>query len=486
LQCPHLSGGSAPSAPIGTLRNAAPASVALVDAVAHRCAVTSQSRKEPPISFELWLLIIGSLLLMMALAHPVIARLPVTTTIVYLLLGLALGPLWLGVMRINPIRDTAWLLHASEVAVVISLFTVGMKLRLPIRDPQLRPALFLASVSMVLTIALVAAAGVAWLGLPLGAAVLLGGILAPTDPVLASDVQMRHPLDRDKLRLTLSVEAGLNDGTAFPFVILGLGLLAKGEPSAFGLHWLLVDGLWAISGGIMIGGAVGYGTGRLVLRLNAQREKPLAFGEYLVLGVIGVTYALAVLVHAYGFLAVFAAGVALRAAEQHASGHSKAADDAVSAIASGRVPALAPHDGRAAPAYFAGALLATNEQIERILEVGLVLIVGAMVAAVPFSAESLWFAALLFLVIRPLAVLPVRAIGRFNAFELGGIAWFGIRGIGSVYYLMYAMQAGLSPGLVERIASLVLSVIALSIFVHGISVTPLLNRYARQNGKRRS
>ncbi len=422
----------------------------------------------------------------MALAHPVVERLPMTPTIVYLLVGLALGPLWFGVMQINPIRDTKWLLHASEIAVVISLFTVGMKLRLPIRDPQLRPALFLASVSMVLTIGLVTGVGVWLLGLPLGVAVLLGGILAPTDPVLASDVQMRHPLDRDKLRLTLSAEAGLNDGTAFPFVILGLGLLGVGEANTFGLRWLLVDGLWAVSAGIAIGGLIGYGTGRLVLRLNTKREDPLAFGEYLVLGVIGVTYALAVLVHSYGFLAVFAAGVALRAAEQHASGHSKAVDDTVSAIAEGRMPKLAPKDSRAAPAYFAGALLATNEQLERILEVALVLIVGAMVATVPLSTEALWFAALLFLVIRPIAALPVRAIRKFTTFELGGIAWFGIRGIGSVYYLMYAVDAGLPPAVAERIASLVLSVIVLSILVHGISVTPLLNRYAKEPGKRGS
>lgn len=424
---------------------------------------------------------IGALLLLMALARPLIDRLPVTSTIVYLLIGIALGPLWLGAIRINPIQHVTWLLHGAEIAVVISLFTVGMKLRLPLRDRQLRPALFLASISMLLTIALVASAGVALLGLPLGAAILLGGILAPTDPVLASDVQMRDPLDRDRLRLTLSVEAGLNDGTAFPFVLLGLELLARDSAASIGWRRFCLGGLWGVVGGILIGAAVGYSMARLVLHLNAKRGRPFAFGEYLVLGVIGVAYGLAVRLDAYGFLSVFAAGMAVRAAERHASGHSAAADAAVSAIATGQVPPLPAASGATAPAYFAGALLATNEQLERILEVALVLIVGALFPALPLSPRTLWFAALLFLVIRPLAVLPVGAFSHFSRFELGAAAWFGIRGIGSVYYVMFAMDRGLPPGLIEPILGLVLGVVALSILVHGISVTPLLNRY----GKRR-
>ncbi len=439
--------------------------------------------KEPLISFELWLLVIGAMLLLMALAHPLVERLPITSTIVYLLLGIALGPLWLGAIRINPIQHVRWLMHAAEIAVVISLFTVGLKLRLPLRDKQLRPALFLASISMVLTIALVAAAGVWLLKLPLGAAVLLGGILAPTDPVLASDVQMRHPLDRDKLRLTLSAEGGLNDGTAFPFVLLGLELLARDSPAAIGWPKFTAMALWGVAGGILIGAAVGYTMARLVLHLNTRRKKSFAFGEYLVLGVIGLSYGLAMLLDGYGFLSVFAAGVAVRAAERQASGRTRAGDGAVSAIAAGRLPSHPTSAGPAAPAYFAGALLATNEQLERILEVALVLVVGAILPALPFSARTVGFAALFFLIIRPLAVLPVALVHPFSRFELGAVAWFGIRGIGSVYYIMYAIDRGLSPGLIEPMLGLVLGTVALSILVHGTSVTPLMHRYTERRKK---
>src|SRR5688572_815445 len=255
----------------------------------------------------------------MALWHPVVQRLPITTSLVYLLIGVALGPLWLNVLHVDPMLHSTWLLRATEVSVIVSLFTVGMKLRLPLYSPRLRPALCLASISMILTVGLVTVAGIWLLDLPLGAAVLLGGILAPTDPVLASDVQTKDPRDPDKLRLTLTAEGGLNDGTAFPFVVLGLGLLGLHELGELGWRWWVIDVAWAVIGGLSLGGAIGYGVGRLLARLNARRQKSTPLGEYLVLGLIGVSYGAAVLLQAYGFLAVFAAGVGLRAVERAAT-----------------------------------------------------------------------------------------------------------------------------------------------------------------------
>lgn len=426
------------------------------------------------------MLVIGLLLLLMAFIRPVVQRLPVTTTMVYLLIGIALGPWWHDAIRLDPILHAPWLHHAAEVSVIVSLFTVGLKLRLPLLDPRLRPALGLATVSMIITVGLVAAAGVWLLHLPLGAAVLLGGVLAPTDPVLASDVQIKNPQDQDKLRLTLTAEGGLNDGTAFPFVMLGLGLLGLHDLGTHGWRWWLIDGLWAVTGGLLIGGGLGYGVGRLVLRVSARHRTITALGEYLVLGLIGASYGAAVLLKTYGFLAVFAAGVALRAAERIASGTTPEADAAAAAATEGRLPAAQlARDPKTAPAYFAGALLATNEQLERILEVALVLVLGAVLTIAGLSADALWFAPLLFFVIRPLATLPLLLIGRFSRFEYGAISWFGIRGIGSIYYLMFAIDRGLPPALADDFTSLVLTLIAASIIAHGLSVTPLLNRYNR-------
>lgn len=414
----------------------------------------------------------------MALAHPFVQRLPITTSLVYLLLGIALGPWWLGLIRVDPFLHVKWLHRAAEISVIISLFTVGLKLRLSIFDRRLHPALFLAFVSMVLTVAMVTATGVWLLGLPLGAAVLLGAVLAPTDPVLASDVQTKNPIDQDKLRLTLTAEGGLNDGTAFPFVMLGLGLLGLHDLGDNFARWWLIDVLWAVLGGFGIGGLLGYGVGRYVLYLTARRQKVIPLGEYLLLGLIGVAYGLTLELKAYGFLAVFAAGVGLRAAERAATGKGKA-DGAVQDALAGEASKSSMQDPKVAAAYFTGALLTMNEQLERILQVALVLILGAVLLEAGLAPATWWFAPLLFLVVRPVAALPLFAAGRFSTLEYSLVAWFGIRGIGSIYYLMYAIEHGLPRDLANILVSLTLTVIALSILVHGVSVTPLLQRYGR-------
>jgi sodium/hydrogen antiporter len=411
----------------------------------------------------------------MALAHPVIQRLPITTPLVYLLVGICLGPWWQDVLRVDPILHAPWLHHAAEVAVVVSLFTVGMKLRMPLLDARLRPALVLAFVSMLITVGLVTVAGVWLLNLPVGAAVLLGGVLAPTDPVLASDVQTKESEHNDRLRLTLTAEGGLNDGTAFPFVMLGLGLLGLREMGVNNWRWWWIDVVWALAGGLLIGGLIGHSVGKMVRWLR-QRGRPVAaLGEYLVLGLIGVSYGAAAVLKASGFLAVFAAGVALRAAETASQNERRITKET-------GPDETTPSNETAArdePTYFTRELLQTNEQLERILEVGLVLVVGAAMMVTGLSTDALWFAPLLFLVIRPLAALPVLAVARFTRFEFGAISWFGIRGIGSIYYMMFAIDQGLPDELAEPFTSLTLTLVALSIVVHGVSVTPLFNYYIR-------
>lgn len=425
--------------------------------------------------FNHWLLLAGALVLAMGIAHPWVKRAPFTPAMVYLLIGIALGPWGAQVAEIDPRRWSSWLHHGAELAVVVSLFTVGLKLRLKPLDPLLRPALCLASLSMTITVALVALVAVVGLGWSWGASILLGAIIAPTDPVLASDVQVRHAHDRDQVRLTLSAEAGMNDGTAFPFVMLGLALLSGEHLGAFAWRWWSVDVLWAIIAGLGIGALVGRAVGLLLLRLNARAERALAYGEYLVLGVIGVSYALAVEVHAYGFLSVFAAGVALRGVERGAS--PRGAVTVKTTVKPGAVGGIEKDlaaNPRTAPGYLAEVLLGTNEQLDHLLEVMVVLVVGLALASAGVAWEMLWFAPLLFLVIRPLAVFPVLAAGRFRLFEFASVAWFGIRGIGSIYYLFFAIEEGLPAALEGKLVSMTMTLVAISIAVHGISVAPWL------------
>ena len=171
---------------------------------------------------------------------------------------------------------------------------------------------------MTITVGLVALVGVYVLGLPLGAAILLGAVLAPTDPVLASDVQLESAADTDRFRFSITGEAGLNDGTAFPFVMLGLGLLGLHELGEGGWRWLTVDVVWAITGGLAIGAAGGMAIGRLVVYLRREHKESVGADEFLALGLIAFVYGAAVLTHTYGFLAVLR-GRAWRCARSNAS-----------------------------------------------------------------------------------------------------------------------------------------------------------------------
>lgn len=427
---------------------------------------------------ELWYLVIGAMLVLVTLAGTLLKRLSLTVTILYLAAGLGLGPLVLGATYLDALEHASLLERLSELAVIVSLFTAGLKLRLPLRDARWGIPLRLAFVSMAITVGLVALAGVMGLNLPLGAAVLLGAVLAPTDPVLASEVQLESAADRDKLRFSVTGEAGLNDGTAFPFVMLGLGLLGLHELGAGGWRWWVVDVLWAILGGLAIGAVLGTLLGQMVLYLRREHKEGAGRDEFLALGLIGVSYGTALLAHTYGFLAVFAAGLALRTIERRHSGDSPPPE--VRALAAiGGAKEIATHPEKA-PAYMAEAVLASNEKAERLLEVAMVLLVGALFQPEYLHWSHLGFAAALFLVIRPLAVFAGLAGTRLRRHEQGLLAWFGIRGIGSIYYLMYAIGHGLDAAISQQLVALTLTVIGISVVVHGISVTPLMNWYGRR------
>ena len=371
------------------------------------------------------------------------------------------------------------------MAVIVSLFTVGLKLRVPLSDRMLRLPLRLAFGSMMVTVALVALVGVLWLGLPVGAAILLGAILAPTDPVLASDVQVENAADRDRLRFSLTGEAGLNDGTAFPFVMLGLGLLGLHEIGENGWRWVMVDVLWAIPGGLAVGGLLGTQVGRLVLYLRRRHKEAVGLDDFLTLGLIALSYGVALLLHTYGFLAVFAAGLALRRVERQSTGDSEQPPPDVEAMAKvGQVEELAT-DPKKAPAYLAGAVLGFNEQLERIGEVAVVVLLGSMLAARMLRPEIIWFIPLLLLVIRPISVALGLVRSATSGLQRPLVAWFGIRGIGSIYYLTFAIQHGLPPELAGQLTSLTLATMAVSVVVHGISVTPLMTWYGKWTERRR-
>jgi NhaP-type Na+/H+ or K+/H+ antiporter len=384
-----------------------------------------------------------------------------------------------GLIRLHPIRSAAVFERLTEFAVIVSLFTAGLKLRLPLSDRSWWLPVRLASVSMTITVALIAAVGVVFAGLPLGAAVLLGAILAPTDPVLASDVQVAHPTDRDRLRFGLTGEAGLNDGAAFPFVLLGLGLLGLHDVGTLGWKWLAVDVAWSVAGGLAVGLVAGTVVARLVLYLRRTHKEAVGLDEFLSLGLLALAYGVALLLHTYGFLAAFAAGVALRRVESRHSGDD-APPDVSGAATRAEDGAEIATDAGSAPAYMAKAVLGFNEQLERLCEVGIVLLIGGSLTAAFLPREALWFVPLLFLVVRPVAVVVGLVGSRSDAAQRGLIGWFGVRGVGSVYYLAYALTHGVEGRVAERLAGLTFATVAASVVLHGVSVTPLMKWYGRR------
>jgi NhaP-type Na+/H+ or K+/H+ antiporter len=424
-----------------------------------------------------WFILVGCLMLARGLAATTISRLPVTSAIVYLSVGLLLGPVGLGVFAFDSVKQSHVLETLTEIAVLISLFSAGVKMPVPITFKRWGPSFRLAWLSMAVTVGLVAGFGYFVLGLPIGAGVLLGAILAPTDPVLATDVQVRHAGDYDQLRFTLTSEAGMNDGAAFPFVMLGLALLGAGELDGFAWRWALVDVLWATLGAVAIGMASGTALGKLGWALRNQEPKHEVLDDLVGLGLIAVVYGLCVLLKAWGFLAVFFAGVSLRQTELLLAGAHK-----------NRMGLLVPDDPKADPSNdlvpdvpvpltVSAESLVFKEHLERLSELTLVLLLGGMLTLQDWNWRSWGTALFLFIVARPLSVMLGLAGTDTSTRVRLIIGWFGVRGIGSIYYLMFAINHGLPGALAHDLIQITAIVVALSIVVHGTSVKPLMDRF---------
>jgi NhaP-type Na+/H+ or K+/H+ antiporter len=447
-------------------------------------------------TFLAWMAFVGALFLVMALASAYLRRLPVTTSAIYLALGLGISPLALGLVRIDFIESKVWLEHLTEIAVIISLFIGGLKLRLPLKNPAWTAAYRLAAPVMIASIAGVAAFAHYAFGFDWALAFLLGAVLAPTDPVLASTVSVDDAGDHDRMRYGLSGEAGFNDGAAFPFVIFALLWMKNGELGDWVGGWFLHRILWAIPAALLLGYFLGKGVGRVAIGLRSRHQDDEAPNDFLALSLIALSYVGAEMIYAWGFLAAFAAGIGLRRAEiktvfenplpEHE--HAAKTENASSNESIRHPPAEetiginTESEELSEPTVAAGVLVSEiisfGATTERILEVLLVILVGVCLAFY-WDWRAVPLALALFFVIRPLAALVFlqkTPTGNFQRLLMG---WFGIRGIGSLYYMSYALNHGLSKNAADAVG-ITLSIVALSIIIHGISAQPLLKFYERK------
>lgn len=445
-------------------------------------------------SFIGWMAIAGALLLAMSLSSVWIRRLPVSSAAIYLAVGCALGPWGFDLLRIDLRESAEWVERFTEIAVILALFIGGLRLRLPLRHPAWRAAYSLASVVMLGSIAGVALCAWLFLSMDFALAVLLSAILAPTDPVLASSVTVGHSQDKDRLRYALSGEAGLNDGAAFPFVVLGLLLLSPSVTTSDLALWAGHRLIWAVPVALLLGYALGRFVGRVAIAIRTRSRDTAAPTDFLALALIALAYAAAQGIGAWGFLSVFAAGIGLRHAEI-STVRSDPHPDVNVADAGSHPPAetmvspnVVTEQEMEEPAVAAGVLVAEvfsfGDTLERILEVLLVGMVGISLAS-HWDPRALLLAAALFVLIRPAATVLLLIGSPTTFIQRVLIGWFGIRGIGSIYYLAYAIVHGAQGTASSELADLTLSVVAISILAHGLTAQPLMSWYDKQHEQTR-
>ena len=372
-----------------------------------------------------------------------------SASLIYLAVGLAAASV-IGLLEVEwlvPRRDAEFIERLSELAVVIALFSTGLKLDRALRPRAWSSVVRLLAITMPLTIGALAVYGVWAMGLPLAGAILLAGALSPTDPVLAGDIGVGPPGEENESETSFAVtaEAGLNDGLAFPFVVLAL--FVSGQPGAGWLpEWVLVDLLYAVFAGIAIGAVGGFAMAALLLPLRDRRLVLPEFDGWIPIAVVLVVYGTTELASAYGFLAAFSAGIAFRRYERNHEAHQGV------------------HRGA--------------EVVEKFGELAVILLLGSMVTLSGLTQpgwEGWLLCALLLFVIRPITVAVAFLGSHLERRERAFLGWFGVRGIGSLYYIAAALSYGVFQTDEEnRIFWTVTVVILVSITLHGITGTPVI------------
>ncbi|NYI71140.1 NhaP-type Na+/H+ or K+/H+ antiporter [Naumannella cuiyingiana] len=420
-------------------------------------------------SADLIYLVLGLALLLAVVLPIALSRCAVSAPIVLVGVGAVIGLLPFDKYGLDPVSQQAFTEHLAELTVIVALMGVGLALDRPLS--LLRPRSWrgwsltwrLLLIAMPLSIAGVALLGWWVMGLAPAAALLLGAALAPTDPVLASDVQVEGPSvtddhdeieESDQVRFALTSEAGLNDGLAFPFVYAAILLATAGPVAEWGLKWVGWYVIAKIAIGVIIGVVGGWLLGKIAFRSARESLAVARRGEpLLALGALLAVYGLAEVAQGYGFLAVFAAAMTLRSQER---GHE-----------------------------YHETMHSMIERLEQILTLMVLLLLGialtnGLLAALTWPGVLVGLA--LVFVVRPLAGWVALRVGHrsepIGVAERWAIALFGVRGVGSVYYLAYAEGQAVFPELRELWSTMAFTIIV-SVLVHGIFATPVMRRLER-------
>lgn len=404
-------------------------------------------------NYNLFLLVCGIAFLFGTFFPVIFRRAPISLPMLQVGFGIVMGYWWLSLPFLDPIKNGLVIEKMTEFVVLVSLVGAGLKLDTPLNWQLWRPTMRLLLITMPIGILLMGVLGYYAFGLSLGAAILLGAVLAPTDPVLASSIQVGPPNSggEDKTRFALTSEAGLNDGLAFPFVYLAIKIAeassqGKVITSSLIWDWFTHDVLWKIIVGVVVGVAVGKLVAKIVFSDKASETK-LSQG-YMVIALTLLAYGLAELVHSYGFIAVFVAALAFRRSERDHDYHAKLHDFA-----------------EQSEGLFMSVVL-----------IGFGILIGqALMSGIELTWRVYIVSFVFLLVIRPLGGMIALSGMDMQRNEKYVISALGIRGLGTLYYLSYA----LNQGFFDEADSLKLWIVCIivilaSIFLHGMTASRLL------------
>lgn len=396
-------------------------------------------------------LAVGIATLAAALLPRILRRVPISMPIVFLAAGMIGFALLPQLPDPDPVTHDGVALHLTEVCVIVSLMGAGLALNRPVGWRRWSSTWRLLGITMPLSMLAVGLLGWGVLGVGAASAVLLAAALAPTDPVLATEVQVSEPVARpdaadDEARFALTSEAGLNDGLAFPFTYAAIGIALTGvAPGGWLAHWVLVDVVWRLGLGVLGGLAMGWLLGKLFFSAVSERLRLTESAEgFVAIAATFLAYGATELVEGYGFVAVFVCACSIRASERAHGYH--------------------------------GVLHKFVEQIERLLTVVVLVLLGGAVSRGLLAGigwQEVAVAVAVLFVVRPVAGWIGLTPGKTGFRERGVIAFFGVRGVGSLYYVAYALHAAPFPD-AERLWSIVALVVMGSIVVHGVLATPAM------------
>jgi NhaP-type Na+/H+ or K+/H+ antiporter len=358
--------------------------------------------------------------------------------------------------------------HLAELCVIISLMGAGLALDRPVGWRRWGSTWRLLGIAMIICVVVVTLAAHYILGLGLAAALLVAAALAPTDPVLASEVQVAEPAEdpdqppEDEARFALTSEAGLNDSLAFPFVYAAMAIAAAGSLTwEVAGTWLAVDVGWRLLAGVGMGIGVGWLLRKLFFHAPTEPLRLAQHAEgFVALAATLLAYGLTEAIEGYGFLAVFVCACMIRAGERSHGYHR--------------------------------VLHQWVEQLERLLTVAILVLLGGAIARGMLQPLQ-WLDYLMvigfLLVVRPAAAWLGLLGGRTGPQERAVISFFGVRGIGSIFYIAYALGHAVFAD-AARLWGLVGLTIAASVLLHGVTATPAMGwldrsrrRAAERQGK---